>query len=81
MTSSSDELNIAFQTIFRGDLKPTGMAMLQSFITPLRVIVSCRAPTTPHLGLSAENFFYITMVTRFICEPYRKRSEIRNSRM
>lgn len=40
MTSSSDELNIAFQTIFRGALKPTIMAMLQSFIPPLRFIVS-----------------------------------------
>ena len=40
MTSSSDELNLAFQTIFRGALKPTIMAMLQSFITPLRMIVS-----------------------------------------
>ncbi|KAF9644420.1 cytochrome P450 [Thelephora ganbajun] len=38
MTSSSDELNVAFQTIFRGALKPTIMAMLQSFISPLRVI-------------------------------------------
>lgn len=38
MTSSSDELNLAFQTIFRGALKPTIMAMLQSFVPPLRII-------------------------------------------
>lgn len=45
MTSSSNELNLAFQTIFRGALKPTIMAMLQSFIPPLRVIVSCGGST------------------------------------
>jgi len=55
MTSSSDELNLAFQTIFRGALKPTIMAMLQSFVPPLRFIVSCRTPTVPYRGLSAEN--------------------------
>lgn len=59
MTSSSDELNLAFQTIFRGGLKPTKMAMLQSFVPPLRVIVSCR-PAANHMEtkcgiLNAEN--------------------------
>lgn len=55
MTSSSDELNLAFQTIFRGALKPTIMTMLQGFVPPLRFIVSCRTPTVPYRGLNAEN--------------------------
>ena len=55
MTSSPDKLNVTFQTIFRGTLKPTTMAMLQSFVPPLRLIVSCRTPTVPYRGSNANN--------------------------
>ena len=58
MTSSPDKLNLTFQTIFRGDLKPTTMAMLQSFVPPLRFIVSCRTPTVPYRGLNADNVIH-----------------------
>ena len=78
MTSSSDELNIAFQTIFRGALKPTIMTMLQSFVPPLRFIVSCRAPTIPYRGLNAKNFrLYQPVITCFIRTENATRQKVR----